>query len=60
MSDNDLQAEIDRLKQDNMRLAEGNARYEKLRRLSPKAFSELHKACLKGNSFDKLLDNIQA
>ena len=53
----ELEAEGKRLKTENMKLIKGNDRYEKLRRINPKDFSELWLRSLEGDeTFDELVD----
>ncbi|MFZ4437651.1 MAG: hypothetical protein ACOYOS_04430 [Syntrophales bacterium] len=53
----ELEAADKRLKTENMKLIKGNDRYEKLRRINPKDFSDLWLRSLEGDeTFDELVD----
>lgn len=49
-------AERDALRAEVEQLRQQAARYERLRRLDPRQFAELHKRCLAGERFDDLVD----
>ena len=53
---NKLVRERDRLRDEVDALRKQAARYERLRRLDPRQFAELHQRCLAGERFDDLVD----
>jgi len=57
MKAKELEAEAERLKTANAKLIKGNDRYEKLRKMNPKDFSDLWLESIEGSkTFDDLVD----
>lgn len=55
-----LLSERDQLRAAVEHLRQQAARYERLRRLDPRQFAELHQRCLAGERFDWLVDGLEA
>lgn len=53
---NKLVRERDTLRAEVEQLRQQAARYERLRRLDPRQFAELHQRCLAGERFDDMVD----